>query len=398
MIIAAKTIVTGDSKTVLKDQAVLLGKGKIQAIGSLAELQKAHPGEEVKDYGDATILPGLIDVHIHPVTIIFRPDKDEFDDYLTAYWALCSVQQMLFKGVTTIRECGAPHNLSKQLVAAKKKGFIRAPRIIFANSALCATGGHFYHSGNCIQVDGEDDLRKAVREQIRDGATWIKVMASHRSDVSEYTQEELNALVDEAHRHNRKVAVHTSRQPSLQYSINAGADSIEHGCDLTMEQILEMKEKNIAWVPTLFVHRIVIDSLEEKKAKFGLESFSEREMETYLIYGPANKRFEDYFKPFAETGVMVVTGTDMTGHGEPPAPVEQEIALMVRYGMDPVWSIGTGTLNCAKLLDLDDELGEIAEGKIADILVVAGDASKDITALSNVLDVYQDGCAVRREL
>ncbi|MCL1855106.1 MAG: amidohydrolase family protein [Clostridia bacterium] len=130
----------------------------------------------------------------------------------------------------------------------------------------------------------------------------------------------------------------------------------------------------------------------------GMESLTERECETLSIYGPAVKRFARYLKTFAEMGILIATGTDMTNHRVPTSPVDREAGLMVRYGMSPVWAIGASTLNCAKVLGLEDRLGELAAGKAADILVVEGDASGDIAALSRVKEVIQAGKTVRREI
>ena len=397
MIITAHTIVTGDGKTVLRDSGVYLEGGKVAAIGPVAELKAKYPKAEVTDYGNATILPGLIDLHTH-VGAAYSPDPLLNSDDTIQMRALNNVQTALFSGVTTIRDCGCPENVTHRIRMAANKGLVRAPRIVTSGAAICSTGGHGWEGNITIEVDGIENLRAAIRKLIRDGADWIKLMTSHRSDVCQYTQEELDAVADEAHRWGRKVAVHTSRHPSLQMVIDAGLDTIEHGCDLTLEQILQMKEKGIAWVPTLYVHRITIDELNEKVAANGVESLNERELETYLIYGPANERYETYFKQFAETGVLIASGTDMMNQHLPITPVDKEVALMVRYGMDPVWAIGAGTLNCAKVLGMEDELGELAPGKAADILVVTGDASKNIEALSDIEQVYLSGKLVRREI
>jgi len=397
MLITAKTIVTGDGKTVLRDSALCIEGNIIKAIGPLATLKAQFPDEEVKDYGDATILPGLIDLHTH-IGAMHSDNADLDADDIMDLRALNEVQRALFKGVTTLRDTGCPAYITRRINKAVKHGLVRAPRIETAGLAICSTGGHGWNGNMTIEVDGVENLRAAVRLQIREGAKWIKLMTSHRSDVSEYTQAELDAVADEAHRWGRKVAVHTSRQPSLQMVINAGLDTIEHGCDITPEQAKEMVQKGIVWVPTLYVHRRTLDALQAKVAATGIESLTEREMETYTIYTPAVGRFERYFKEFAEMGVIIATGTDMTDTRAPITPVPEEVELMVRYGMSPVWAIGTGTLNAAKVLGLDDKLGELAEGKLADILVVAGDASGDITVLNCVEEVIFDGKVVRREI
>ncbi len=154
------------------------------------------------------------------------------------------------------------------------------------------------------------EMRRAVRTEIREGADWIKVMTSHRSDVAEYTQEELNAAVDECHRHNRKAVAHSSRQPALQYCINAGFDTIEHGTDLTLEQILQMKEKGIAWTPTLYVYKSVCEKFTEKVAKNGIETLNYKELLLYNVFVPGHHYYREHFKEFADTGVEITAGTE----------------------------------------------------------------------------------------
>ncbi|MGI6643426.1 MAG: amidohydrolase family protein [Bacillota bacterium] len=393
MLICAKTVVTGDSETVIKDGAVLFENGVIKEVGPAEQLKCRYPGENVRDYGDATILPGLIDMHVHMGYWYNRPDKQVYGKYLVAYMALDYAQRAIKAGVTTMRDVMSPDGVCREYNIAVSKGFLKhVPRLHFCNRAICATGGHAWNTlDGSIEVDGEWEIRKAIRTQIREGADWIKVMASHRSDVSELTQQEMDAAVDETRRHNRRIAVHSSRQPSLQICINAGVDTIEHGTDLTYEQVLQMKEKGIAWSPTLLVHKSTGDRLDAIVKEHGYESLTPLQKETYDIYRPANIYYRANFKKFAETGVLVVSGTDMISEGAAAAPVAQELAVMVEYGMSPVWAIGAGTKNCAKALGMEGKIGELIPGALADITVVSGDASEDIGCLENVKEVLLGG-------
>ncbi len=393
MIICAKTIVTGDSATVIKEGAVLFEDGIIKEVGPAEELKRKYPGETVKDYGDATILPGLVDMHVHMGSGHNGPDRQTAGEYFVAYGTLDYAQRAIKTGVTTMRDVMSPDGVCRDYNMAVSRGFLKhVPRLHFCNMALCATGGHAWGAhGSSIEVDGELEIRKAVRTQIREGADWIKVMASHRSDVSEFTQAEMDAAVDETRRHNRKIAVHTSRHPSLQICINAGVDTIEHGTDLTYEQVLQMKEKGITWCPTLLVHKTTGDSLGAIVKEHGYESLTPRQKETYDIYSPANVYYRANFKKFAQTGVLVVSGTDMMIPGASATPVAQELAVMVEYGMSPVWAIGAGTKNCAQALGMEGKIGELVPGAFADITVVSGDASLDIASLENVKEVFLGG-------
>ena len=216
MILRAKYLITGDGRTCLQDQAVYLDKeGKIGWIGDAAEAAGRYPEEMVKDYGEATILPGLFDMHVHFGYYYSQPDLDNYDDYMVAYYALEQAKQSLRLGITTVRDLSCPPNLMKQLRLAGQKGYVTVPRIIHADAGICMTGGHGHQDG-VEEADSPWGVRAAIRRQLRAGADWIKILTSNRGDIPEFTQEELDAAVDEAHRQGVKIAVHSGTQPSIQ--------------------------------------------------------------------------------------------------------------------------------------------------------------------------------------
>ena len=200
MILRAKYLITGDGRTCLQDQAVYLDKeGKIGWIGDAAEAAGRYPEEMVKDYGEATILPGLFDMHVHYGYYYSQPDLDNYDDYMVAYYALEQAKQSLRFGITTVRDLSCPPNLMKQLRLAGQKGYVTVPRIIHADAGICMTGGHGHQDG-VEEADSPWGVRAAIRRQLRAGADWVKILTSNRGDIPEFTQEELDAAVDEAHR------------------------------------------------------------------------------------------------------------------------------------------------------------------------------------------------------
>jgi imidazolonepropionase-like amidohydrolase len=394
MIITAKHVIIGDGKTVTENGALLIKDGLIEETGSAVDLRAKYPAEEIVDYGEAAILPGLIDMHVHigtsehsaSQTLINRNVSNE---YMVGYNGLDFVQRALQSGVTTLRDVASYDSLCQSIINAGKMGMVKdVPRILHSNKALCATGGHAWASKLCIEVDGEAEIRKAIREQVRAGAHWIKIMATHRTPgISEYTQEELNAAVDEARRHLRKIAVHSTMQPSLEYCINAGFDTIEHGTDINEDQARRMIEKNIAWVPTLLVHKTTFEPLQKKLDETG--NLTERDWETYNLYKHSDKVFKKILKKYADMGVCIVSGTDMIFVNA--APVAAELAVMAEYGMDNLSVIAAGTSNCAKALGMEGEIGILAKAAVADILVVKGNPLQDIKALQNVAAVYFGG-------
>ena len=267
------------------------------------------------------------------------------------------------------------------------------PRIIYANIALAATGGHsYYKHDTVIQVDGVDNLRSAVRKENTKGSKWIKIMNSSRVELSEYTQAELDAIVDEAHRNKLKVSTHSTNWPALQGVINAGVDTIEHGSDLTEEQVKQMIEKGIALVPTLYSQLSIYLGVKNKADAKGFDALSPKEQETYKLYKKSVENQKKNFKTFADMGVTIVTGTDIGAHTEVGVP--GEIRTMVEYGLEPLKAIAAATSNCAAVLG-EDGIGELAPGKVADILVVKGNALEDIRALTHPEAVFFGGEKVK---
>lgn len=402
MILIANTMVTGDGKSVLRDHALLIQNGKIIEVAPAEQLKNNFPDEEVKDYGNATILPGLIDMHVHLGYWYSKPDGYEYNQHLIAYLTQYNALRAMFGGVTTVRSVSDPHMVCQKLVQAKEKGFVRAPRIFNCDRGICATGGHGWMlEDGCAQVDGADNIRSEIRKQLRDGAHWIKMMDSDRSNVSEYRQEELDAAADECHRSNRKICVHAGTQPSIQMCIDAGFDTIEHGTFMTVEQALQMKEKGLAWVPTIIAYTYIYDEMVKKLAANQTESSNVVDaglLHDFEYFRAAAAAYKENFKKLYDTGVTVLAGTDMVMDGAPAAPVARELQYMVEYGITPVEAIATATGNSARVLGMQGQIGELTQGAVADLLVVEGDASADICALNRVKEVYQDGAAIHRAI
>ena len=400
MIITAKTLINGDGKTVQQNGAVCFGNDRIIEAGPLEKIRANYPEHELIDYGDASILPGLIDMHVHLAYWYMRADRELYDDFLVAYLTLNNAQRALFSGVTTMRDAFGPVGACRQLNLAAKRGLVLAPRIIFTNRTLCITGGLDWQSGGAsVQVDGEAEIVKAIRTEIREGAQWIKMMTSWRTPgVAEFSQAEMNTAVNECHRLGKKIAAHSTIQPSLEMCIEAGFDTIEHGTNLTLEQAKRMRDKGIAWVPTIFIHKYIFERLENKIASESLESLTDREKQTHSLYGHSVEVYKNNFLDLANTGVTVLAGTDMVFDGENPAPVAEELKCMTDFGFDNLRAIATATSSAAKVLGMENEIGSLSPGLKADILVVRGDVSKDISALNAVEAVFLDGKNVRREI
>lgn len=397
MILKAKHLILGDGKTVMNQGAVCIGDdGKILSVGPDSQVIEQHPKQQVHDYGDATILPGLFDMHVHFGYYYSQPDLPEYDDYMVAYYALQQATYALDLGITSVRDLSSPHDLCRKMRLAGEKGYIQVPRIIQADTGMCMTGGHGHQDG-IEEVDGPWALRQAIRRQLRDGADWIKLLTSNREELAEYTQEELNAAVDECHRRGVKTAVHAGIQPSLQMCIDAGFDTIEHGTFMTVAQAEQMTKNKQAWTPTMTAYIYLYEYTKRIIDEGGDLSnpISARAVKDQFFFQPAAEAYKNNFKKLYDTGVTVLAGSDMVLYGAPPLPINQELAYMVDFGITPLQAIETATANPAKVLGLEKVTGTLRPGLQADLLVVRGNAAEDIHALSEMQGVYLGGRQVR---
>lgn len=398
MIYTAKHLVIGDGKTVILDGALRVGEdGTISSVGTKQEITARYPDEPVTDYGDATLLPGLFDMHVHFGYYYSQPDQANFDDFMIAYYAAEQAKHAIRLGITTVRDVSSPHNLMKQLRLAGEKGYLTVPRIFHTDTGICMTGGHGHDDG-IPEVDGPWPIRKKIREQIRDGADWIKILTSNRAAIPEFTQEELDAAVDETHRVGRKCVVHAGIPPSIQMCIDAGFDTIEHGTFLTVEQAEQMAEKGIAWEPTITAYTVLYEFTKEIIASGADPSdrIAAKAIRDMGFFEPAYFAYKNNFKKLYDTGVTVLAGSDMVLYNAPPLPINRELSLMVEYGITPLQAIQTATGNPARVLGIESLTGQLKEGLQADLIVVEGNAAEDITALNRLKVVFMGGKEVHR--
>lgn len=395
MIICTKYLITGDGKTVLEDKAVLTDKlGKIKKISTKEDLISNFPDEEVKDFGNATLLPGLCDMHVHLGYYFSQPDTFNYNDQLITMFSIQHAQSAFERGITSVRDMTSARKLCSTMKLAAEKGFLVLPRITHVDNGMCMTGGHGYDD-DIAQVDGPWEIRKEIRRQVRDGAEWVKILTTHRSHIPEFTQEELDAAVDECHRRGIKCGVHAGTHPGIQMCIDAGFDTIEHGTFLTVEQAEQMAKNGQAWTPTImaytYLYEVCKETLEKYKDAPANDIVMQKELANYEYFEPAYKAYRDNFKKLYDTGVTVLAGTDMVMYGSPLLPIHRELQYMVEYGITPVQAIQTATENPAKVLGVSDLRGLVKEGLDADLLVVEGNLSEDITCINNVKFVALGG-------
>jgi len=357
------------------------------------------------DLSRETCLPGLIDTHTH---VLLQGDitAEDYDaqllkqssEYRTIL-ATVNVRHMLDYGFTTIRDLeseGAGY-ADVDVRNAIHRGIIPGPRMVVVTRAMDVTGAYPLQGyapnvpvPHGVQlVDGADEARKAVREQISHGADWIKVYSdrSYRvrpdgtlDDIPTFTLEELKAIVDETHRQRHKVASHAMALYGVHNSVEAGVDSIEHGNYIADEDMKKMVANGIFYVPTIYVGEYVADGRAAAGAPVWLEM---------------KKIHEATFRKAVAMGVKIAFGTDIGGFdwGIDPAV---EFPYMVRYGMTPMQAIKSATSNAAELLDMQKQVGTLEAGKFADIVAVSGDPLADIAILQKVDFVMKGGVVVKK--
>jgi imidazolonepropionase-like amidohydrolase len=377
----------------LHDAWVRVEDDRIVEVTSSAP--RPRPGAVFIDAPDATLLPGLIDCHVH-FAMSGGPDwlAEMKESYALSCWrAAIHARKTLAAGFTTVRTLGGRAGADPALRDAQSAGVVEAPRIVAANLAICMTGGHGAWIGR--EADGPDDVRKAVREQLKAGADCIKLIATGgvmtpgvEPGSQQLTDDELRAGVDEAHKAGRTATAHAHGSAGIKAAVLAGVDSIEHGSFMTDEIIQLMKERGTFFSATLCSAQGFVDAPPNSVADWAM-----------VKAGHVRAALDDSFRQAYQAGVRLVLGTDagtpFNRHGENA----RELALMVKLGVDPLDALRAGTRNGAELLGKLDEIGTLEPGKAADLVLVQGDVAADISRLcrpTNIQLVVQAGRIVHR--
>jgi len=395
-------LIDGKSATVARNVVVLVNGDRIEQVGPNVAVPA---GAEVVDLSRSTCLPGLIDNHTH---VLLQGDitAEDYDNQLLkqsipyrAIAATAAARTALMNGFTTMRDLeteGAMY-ADVDVKTAIERGVIPGPRMFVATRALAPTGmyplaGYSWElrmpEGVQI-VDGVDGVIRAVREQVKYGADWIKFYSDRRYYVNEkgalrswvnFTPEEMKALVNESHRLGRKVAAHAMGRDGIEASLNAGVDTIEHGFGLDEEMMDVMVRRGVYWCPTLFVGVYVA----EGRAAAGAPIWK-------AMVDLAAKAFALAVKK----GVKISYGTDAGGYSwsEPQA---REFTYMVKYGMTPMQAIRASTSVAAELLGMQDKIGAVEAGKLADIIAVDENPLQEVSALERVSFVMKGGVIYKR--
>jgi imidazolonepropionase-like amidohydrolase len=406
VLVKAAHLIDGKSDAPRENMAVLIEGDRIQKVAPAAELQAE--GARVIDLGNAWLLPGLIDAHTH---VLLQGDitAADYDEQLlkesTPYRALrasAAVRTAVMNGFTALRDVeteGAMY-ADVDVKNAIARGVIPGPRMFVATRSMAPTGmypllGYSWElkMPEGVQIiDGPDSIRKAVREEVKYGADWIKFYADRRYYKSNdarkplrswvnFTSEEARALVDEAHRIGRKVAAHAMGWDGIDAALKAGVDSIEHGDGLNEELMDRMVRQGVYWCPTIYV------GIWVAQGRGG-------------IWPDMIPIEREAFAKALRRGVRIAYGTDAGGYAWTENQAK-ELSIMVRYGMQPMAALKSATSVAAALLDPicapqaavcpSSDIGAIAPGKYADLIAVEKSPLEDMSSMEHVFFVMKGG-------
>jgi imidazolonepropionase-like amidohydrolase len=409
IVLKAARMFDGKSKALVQNGVVIVHGDKIVDVGSNLPVPARA---RVIDLGDATLSPGFMDAHTH-LTLDFSGNFNErrlkeldLNVSEQAIKATTYARATVEAGFTTVRDLGSRFVGSREFVDVAlrnsiNKGVVVGPRMLVATKGIGATGGHFDPTSGFRDLlfgrepdasegiaDGPDEIRKAVRFEVKNGADVIKAAVSggvlslaDEVDTPQLTPAEMAALVDESHRLRKKVAVHCHGDQAAREAIEAGVDSIEHGSFMKPETLAMMKKKGTFLTPTLMATEWIMGKIDnyppalQAKAKAAAAARSEM------------------FRNAVKMGVKISLGTDAAvfPHGQNA----KEFKLMVDLGMAPIEALKAGTSNDAELFGIAQKVGTLEKGKLADVIAMPGDPTADITATERILFVMREGKIIR---
>jgi len=397
-VLRAARLLDIESGKIVAPAEILVQGERIVEVGTTV----AHPaGAEIIDLGDRTLLPGLIDAHVH---LFLHPGAEDLQTVEESVpqrtiLATLAARDDLLAGFTAERDMGTEGAGSADTAVrnAINQGLIPGPRLRISGNAIDILGGHEdannfnpeqHVLSNAARANNADELVSVIREQFKQGADFIKMYETGRDSLRDgkfktpyqFTEAELNAAVQEAARVGKRVAVHATGEPGTLYAARAGVESVDHAFQLSDETMRLLREKQIFAVPTCAI-------LEYVPAYAASPAESERRRQMLDFHA------QEFRKQLA-AGVPMAVGSDVGPF--PHGTQGREFVLMVKYGMTPLATLQAGILNGAKLLGWDGAIGVLKSGYYADVIAVPGNPLQDISVVQKVTFVMKNGIVYKR--
>jgi imidazolonepropionase-like amidohydrolase len=409
-LITAARLLDGTGARPIERAALLVEGDRIVSLGREADV-RVTDGASVdrRDHAEGTILPGLVDAHTHlvaPGDGTLGDDVAKEDDDILLLQAAKNARTLLHSGVTTLRENGAKGQVAFSLREGIRRQLAPGPRMVICGRPIAITGGHMGYFGS--EADGEAAVRAEVRKLLKEGADYIKIVASGGStrtsdpNRASYTVAELVAMTDEAHRHGKLTAAHCTSAQAVQNCLDADVDMIIH-CIFTepdgtyrfRPDLVERLVAAKAWVnPTLYVMKAGIERLRDAREREG-----QLTPDLVAKLEDARRALDvrvDAVRRMSEAGVRMTAGSDSPWGWYAPGEFVHEIHMLAQAGLSYSDAIVAGTAGAADSIGVGGLAGRLAPGRLADFMVVRGDPTREITALWDVLDVYQAGRRIER--
>ena len=388
------TVVDGRGGEPLEDAVIAIKGQRIEYVGRAADGPSA--ASLVLDGQGRTAVPGLINTHAH-ITLdalnLATPRRYNADgENLGILQAAARAHRALRNGITTIRDCNAPGRTTFALRTAFTQRLMKGPRLYVSGCAICATGGHM--NAISFEADGPDEVVKGVRQQVKAGADFIKLVADGTTTSSgggqpelQMMAEEMRAGVEVAHRLGKRVSAHAVSRGGVRESLSAGVDCIEHGYDLTDDLIATMKAQGTSLVPTLSVHGAILRN--GAKAGWPADRLKNSERVLATALSSVGRSFS--------ANVNVACGSDSGSPFNCLWDIVPELQLMREAGLTPGQVLEAATRRAAAVIGVERDLGTLEAGKLADVSLVDGDPLRDVRALERIHTVIKDGAIVAED-
>jgi imidazolonepropionase-like amidohydrolase len=386
------TLIDGNGNAPVENAYFAVEDKKIVEVGNAKDI-KNEEKYEIVDLNGKTVMPGLINAHVHiNMEPVGNPFANADSDAKIAFRSAANLKKHLYAGTTFFRDLGGTNYVDIDTRDAVNAGLLEGPEFLTSGRCICMTGGHGWEAGG-READGPDEVRKAAREQLRAGADVIKVMATGgvmtrgvEPGSPQFTEEEMRAAIEEAHKVGKKTATHAQGNTGIKNAVRAGIDTVEHAFFLDDEVIQMMIERGTYVVPTL----VAVDFIVKNGVEAGIPEYAVRKATTTQEAHKAS-----ILKAY-KAGVKIAMGTDsgtpFNLHGSAP----YEIKLLIECGMTPMDALVAATKGSADCLGIMDNYGTLEERKFADFLVLDENPLDNLDTLFNINSVYKLGRKVNR--